>query len=507
MEISEIFIGLLSYLAILIVLGFLYLYVYFQFSYTYWMRKGVSHLKPRFPLGNNDCIGFEAFSYGTETVEWYKELKKRGLKYGGAWSWAKPVLILTDPEYFRDVLLKDFNSFIDRDFYHNPKYDPRNENLFVLEKEEWRHLRQKLTPVFTSAKMRIMLPLVVKCSDLMAQRFENYSQSREDIDLKETLASFTTDVIGSIAFGLDFGSFTSKEARFRKMGREIFRSTPSSKLYLILTRMCQDTAQKLGITNIPTVVTDFFTQVISENMKYRKEKNVVIPDFLQLLTELYESDKKEKYNFTFEDLIGNVISFFIAGFDTSSSTMHFALYELCRNPELQEKTRREILRVLGDHNGEITYESLQEMTYLRQVIDETLRMYPPVQNIARICVRPYKFKGENVTIDPGTSVLIPALAIGRDQDYYPNPDQFDPERFNTENKSSMNPFVYLPFGEGPRNCIGKRFGIMQSSIGLIRILSKFRVSISPSTRIPLTLKRGLFLMQPNEKLYLKVEKL
>ncbi|XP_066154470.1 probable cytochrome P450 6a13 [Euwallacea fornicatus] len=507
MEISNAAINFVFYIFVLFVLGFLYLYLYFQFSYTYWRRKGIPYLKPRFPLGNNDCIGFEAFSYGKETVEWYKELKRRGLKYGGVWSWAKPVLLLTDPEYYKAVLLKDFNSFVDRDFYHNPKYHPKDENLFVVEKERWRQLRQKLSPVFTSAKMRIMLPLVVKCSDLMWQHFEKYSQSHEDLVLKETLASFTTDVIGSVAFGLDFGSFTSKEAQFRKMGREIFRSTLSSKVQLVLSRMCQDTAQNLGISNIPLVVTEFFTKVISDNIKYRKEKNVVVPDFLQLLMELYESDKENKYNFTIEDLIGNVILFFIAGFDTSSTTMQFALYELCRNPEHQEKTRNEILRVLGNHNGEVTYEALQEMTYLRQVLDETLRMYPPVQNIARICVKPYKFKGENVTIAPGTSVLIPVIAIGRDQDHYPNPEKFDPDRFSPENKTTINPFLYLPFGEGPRNCVGKRFGIMQSSVGLIRILSKFRVSISPSTQMPLTLKRGLFLMQPNETLYLKVEKL
>ncbi|CAG9766611.1 unnamed protein product [Ceutorhynchus assimilis] len=499
-------IQLLLYASFFILFAFACIYLYFRYKYTYWTRKGVSHLKPKFPLGNNECIGTEAFSYGIETVEWYKEFKRRGLKCGGAWSWCNPVLIVTDPGYIKEILLKSFPSFSTRDFYHNPEYDPKNENIFVVDKEVWKNLRQKLTPVFTTAKMKLMFLAVVKCTEPMMDIFAKNAETEKDIDIREVFASYTTDVIGNVAFGLDFGSFSSEEGEFRKMGKEIFRSTPKRKLYLMLTRICEPIARYLGINNIPEPVTEFFTETLTETVKFRQINNSRKSDFLQLLINLYETTKDEEKPFTFDDLIGNVILFFIAGFDTSSTTMNFALYELALNPKLQDKTREEIRRVLDEHKGELTYESFKEMTYLRQVIDETLRKYPPVQAIARKTVKPHRFEDENFTLEKGISVVIPILALGRDPDYFPNPDQFDPERFNAENKQNINQYAYLPFGEGPRNCIAKRFGLMQTSIGLIQVLKDYKVSISPKTKMPLTLKKGLFLMQPNETLYLRITK-
>lgn len=84
-------------------------------------------------------------------------------------------------------------------------------------------------------------------------------------------------------------------------------------------------------------------------------------------------------------------------------------------------------------------------------------MYPPVQNVARFCVKPYTFKDSNVTVEKGISVVIPLVALSRDPDNYPDPERFDPDRFSPKNKESMNKSVYIPFGDGPRNCLGKEF--------------------------------------------------
>lgn len=493
------------HLIVIIVLIFVTVYAYFKISYTYWARKDVAYLKPTFPLGNNVCIGFEAHSYGLETVDWYNQLKQRGLKYGGVWSFAKPVLMIIDPEYIKDILVKDFDYFSDRDFYHNPKHDPKNENLFVIESEKWKNLRQKLTPVFTTTKMRMMFAGVVKCSEPMIDVIEGYAKSGEYMEIKEITAAFTTDVVGSVAFGLDFQSFRG-DAKFRQLGKEIFNSNFKSKIFLVMSRLCNKLAQNLGIVNIPQILTESFTEVISKNVKYRKSQTLKVPDYLQLLIELFESTENEKQRFTFEDLIANVIMFFLAGFETSATTMHFALYELSVNPDIQEKVRKEINTVLENHHGELTYEALMEMTYLRQVLDETLRKYPALQALSRICVKPYKLRNTKTTIDPGTTVVVSAIAVGRDPEHFPNPDKFDPDRFSAENKGNMNPYTYLPFGIGPRNCIGKRFGLMQSSIGLVQILRKFKLSLSPETKTSLTLRHGLFIMVSNETVYLKAER-
>lgn len=160
---------------------------------------------------------------------------------------------------------------------------------------------------------------------------------------------------------------------------------------------------------------------------------------------------------------------------------------------------------------------------------ETLRMYPPVPTLTRICVQDYKMKNTDVVIEKDTSILISTLGLQRDPEYFPNPDKFDPERFSEENKKNRHPFVHLPFGDGPRNCIGNiviikhtvynnnisdnyfflglRFGVMQSKIGIASIIRRYNVTISPKTKMPLQMNPQVFLLKSIETLYLKAKKI
>ncbi|KAJ8936058.1 hypothetical protein NQ318_004959 [Aromia moschata] len=114
------------------------------------------------------------------------------------------------------------------------------------------------------------------------------------------------------------------------------------------------------------------------------------------------------------------------------------------------------------------------MKYLKQVIDETLRKYPPLPFITRECVKEYKVPDDNLTIEKGVICTIPIRGIHYDEKYFENPNEFNPDRFSEDNKKTRHPYSHLPFGEGPRVCIGERFGIMQTKIGLASILKKFQ---------------------------------
>ena len=159
--------------------------------------------------------------------------------------------------------------------------------------------------------------------------------------------------------------------------------------------------------------------------------------------------------FTFLEAAAQAFVFFAAGFETSSTTMQFALYELSLNPEIQEKTREEILKVLEKHDGKITYESIYEMNYLGRVIDETLRKYPAVPVLQRECTKDFTIPDTKVVIPAGMQVQVPIYGMHMDPEHFPNPGKFDPDRFTEEEKSKRHHYAYLPFGEGPRNCIGK----------------------------------------------------
>lgn len=178
--------------------------------------------------------------------------------------------------------------------------------------------------------------------------------------------------------------------------------------------------------------------------------------------------------------------FFLAGFETSSSTISNTLYEMALNPSIQDRLREEIVEELKKHNGDMTYESVKGMKYLHRIFcgiviiifwkiansvvlsifhvytllygiyyAETLRKYPPAGVLQRSSSEPYTFAGTKVTIPKNTSLLIPVYAIHRDPQIYPEPDKFEPDRFDEETIKQRHPSFYLPFGDGPRNCIGR----------------------------------------------------
>lgn len=490
-----------------LVASFLAVWVYFQHCYKYWEKKGVPYIKPSFPYGNIKVIFKRTISITTDAKDWYDELKSKGHKFGGVYSFWRKRLVLVDPEYIKDILTKDFQHFIDRDAFSNEKDDPKGTHLFNIQSPGWKSLRQKLTPTFTSGKMKMMFDSLLVCSDYMIDYMKKTVQDGQDLDSREILASFTTDVIGSVAFGVECNSFDSSKSDFRIRGRSMFTGNWLSGLRIFIASFSPEISRKLRLRAMKGPTTTFFTEVVRSTLEYRKKNNVRRPDFLQLLLDMHEEPIESEKHVTFNQIVANTILFFIAGFDTSSTTMNFTLYELARNPEIQKKTRDEINTVLAKHDGKITYEALQEMTYLQQVIDEAMRLWPPLITLGRICTKDYILRDTDVVIEKGTSVMISPLGLGRDPEYFPNPEKFDPERFTPEEKAKRHPYIHIPFGEGPRNCIGLRFGLMQSRIGIVRVLTNFKLSISPKTKLPLTISSEHFLLKSNEKLYLRAEKI
>jgi len=248
-------------------------------------------------------------------------------------------------------------------------------------------------------------------------------------------------------------------------------------------------------------IIDFFKNLVEDTIKYREENNIKRNDFMDSLINL----KNSPNGISFNDILGQCYVFFAAGYETSSSTMTFTLYELAQNQSIQTRVRNEINDILEKHNGELSYDSISEMTYLEQVINESLRLHTPAPVVIRIANKDYNVPDSSYVIEKGTVVFLPYGQYHLDSDYYPNPELFDPERFNAQNATSRHPMAYLPFGDGPRNCIGMRFGKMESKIGLVLLLKNFKFSNCSKTQIPIELKwKSLAVLQP-AKLWLNIE--
>ncbi|XP_044261646.1 cytochrome P450 6A1-like [Tribolium madens] len=472
--------------------------LYYHNAFQFWAKKNIPFIPPRFPLGNTNVILPRGLTIGQLSKTFYDYFKQRGCKIGGVFLVTEPNLMVLDPDYIKNILLKDFHYFVDRGFYFNEKTDPISANLFTIDGDQWRNLRTKLTPTFTSSKMKIMYQTVKNCCTNMLEAID---KNRDvDRDLKEFLGRYTVDVVGSCAFGIECNSFKHPDAEFRKMGLKAFHFDFLRSIRAFFIAYLPKMSRKMGFPSNDKDIREFFYNVVIETIQKREETQVKRNDFLQLLMDLRRSEI-----LSLDEVAAQVFLFFTAGFETSSTTMTMCLYELAKEPQHQEKLRKEIEEKIGT-GSEITYESLFEMKFLDQVFCETLRKYPPGQTLNRRCVKNYTLPGTNTVIEKGTPILISAVGIHMDPEYYPDPEKFDPERFSEENKKLRHPSVYLPFGDGPRNCIGMRFGTMQSKLGIASVVKNFRLSVSPITK-PVRLDPNTFLLTTMDKIYFRMEKI
>nr|AAV68097.2 cytochrome P450 CYP6P9 [Anopheles funestus]ABC87786.1 CYP6P9 [Anopheles funestus] len=491
-------------------------YLFIRNKHNYWKDNGFPYApNPHFLFGH--AKGQAQTRHAADIhLELYKKFKQRRERYVGMSQFMIPSLLVIDPELVKTILVKDFNVFHDHGVFNNARDDPLSAHLFALEGNPWRLLRQKLTPTFTSGRMKQMFGTLWDVAlELDKYMEENYRQP--DIEMKDVLGRFTTDVIGTCAFGIECNTLKTPDSEFRKYGNKAFEFNLMIFLKTFLASAYPSLVRKLRMKITFDDVEQFFLKIVKETVEYRESNNIKRNDFMNLLLQIKNKGKlddsddgsvgKGEVGMTQRELAAQAFIFFLAGFETSSTTQSFCLYELAKNPDIQERLRQEINQAIEENDGQVTYDVAMNIQYLDDVINETLRKYPPVESLSRVPSVDYVIPGTKHVIPKRTLVQIPVHAIQHDPEHYPDPERFDPDRFSPEEVKKRHPFTFLPFGEGPRVCIGLRFGVMQTKVGLITLLRKFR--FSPSARTPDCVKFDpkMIILSPIAGNYLKVEKL
>ncbi|KAK1122046.1 hypothetical protein K0M31_009891 [Melipona bicolor] len=480
-------------------------YCYLTARYGFWKRRGVLGPEPVFGFGNilKGMFGKEPLPEFVSRV--YNSYKNEPLI--GVFLRTVPVLFVKDPDFIKDILIKDFSKFVDRGFLKSEPADPMSNHLFGLEAKRWRPLRTQLSPVFTSGKLKETFRLILECSNHLEGYLGTMVEKGELIDARELAARFTTDVVGSCGFGIEMNALSEQESEFRRIGKEIF----CNSLYRVLKTKLHEIEPRLHALLVHLLpwdqATKLFIKITRETLEYREKNNVFRPDFMNILMGLRKHPEKMDIELTHELLAAQAFVFFTAGFETSSTTISNTLYELALNQDIQKKLREEIKQFEVKNGGEWKYETIKEMKYLHKVFQETLRKYPPLVILSRMSTEDYTFNSTKVTIPKGTLLWIPVFAIHRDPDIYPDPEKYDPERFAEDNFKDIQPMHYMPFGHGPRNCIGARFAFYQTKIGLIKILRNNKIDVCPKTPIPYKFNPFAFILTPSTPLYLKMTRI
>lgn len=256
-------------------------------------------------------------------------------------------------------------------------------HLFALPGNKWKNLRGKLSPTFTSGKLKAMFSTLVDCGSTLQTYLEKLSNKGELLDVREIAASHGTNVIASVAFGIDVDTIKNPNNDFRICGRKIFESSFRNAIRISLNFIAPKMMSVFRIKSVDESVEKFIKSVVKQNLEYREQNNVTRKDFFQLLIQLrnngtvqlddqwetvIKSDESQK-TLTLNEIAAQTFVFFAAGFETSSTTLSFCLYELAKNGDIQKQVHEEIDRVLEQHNGQITYDSVSDMKYLEACID------------------------------------------------------------------------------------------------------------------------------------------
>uniref|UniRef100_A0A1L8E4E5 Putative cytochrome n=1 Tax=Nyssomyia neivai TaxID=330878 RepID=A0A1L8E4E5_9DIPT len=457
------------------------IYFFLKWNYNHWEKRGIPSPEPGLLVGNFPGAVTQKNHIIYEMQKIYEEYKER-YSFIGIYNMRTPQLMVTDAAIAKDILINKFKNFHDNEFADmtDKERDPVfGRNPFLLKGEEWKQKRAEITPAFTQLRIKATYPVM---EDVYG-RMKKYilKENSQAIEARELAAKFTTDVVSSCIFGIDAGSFVDEKPEIREMGRRLTEFTPKIIFYFLLVQLIPSIRNVAKLSFSDKISEKFFINIMRDAIDLRQKSKNDRADYLHYLLEL-----REKKNLTDVDLVGHAITFFVDGFETSSIVLSFALYELAKYPETQKKLRQEIRDVIQKH-GDISFEVIHEMPYLEMVVSETLRLHPPGPFVSKRCTETCELQmAENQmkTIEKGTPVVIPIYNIHRDARYFEDPEKFIPERFAPERggtKVYRENGSYLPFGDGPRICLGMRFAQAQLRAAIVSIVKDFELTVDSKT--------------------------
>lgn len=367
--------------------------------------------------------------------------------------------MVMDPETIQKVLLERVEDYPKSTVTKNLLRPAIGESLFIAEGAHWRWQRRTTAPVFSHRNVSALGPIMTAAAERSAARVAE-AGPRAVNKLDEMVAA-TFDVIAEVTFSGD-GSFDRTsvheaiEHYISDAGRISFLDVIGAPDWIPRPAQLSSAAQMSQMKN------DADTAI--EARASRGPGN--IPDLLDLL--MAGEDPKSGRKMSIAELRDNLLTFIVAGHETTALTLAWALYLCAFDQRVQDRAQAEAASVLGDRAA--TADDVPNLPYIRQIIDEALRLYPPAGLISRTAQKHDTLC--DAEIRPGDTVMIPIYALGRHHLLWDQPDRFNPDRF--ADRKAIKRYSYLPFGDGPRICIGASFAVQEAVIILATHLARFR---------------------------------
>ncbi|CAA0395304.1 Cytochrome P450 superfamily [Arabidopsis suecica] len=443
------------------------------------------------------------------------------LEHGGIYKLAfgpKAFVVISDPIIARHVLRENAFSY-DKGVLAEILEPIMGKGLIPADLDTWKLRRRAITPAFHKLYLEAMVKVFSDCSEKMILKSEKLIREKEissgedtiELDLEAEFSSLALDIIGLSVFNYDFGSVTKESPVIKAVYGTLFEAEHRSTFYFPYWNFPPArwiVPRQRKFQSDLKIINDCLDGLIQnaketrqetdvEKLQERDYTNLKDASLLRFLVDMRGVDIDDR------QLRDDLMTMLIAGHETTAAVLTWAVFLLSQNPEKIRKAQAEIDAVLGQ--GPPTYESMKKLEYIRLIVVEVLRLFPQPPLLIRRTLKPetlpggHKGEKEGHKVPKGTDIFISVYNLHRSPYFWDNPHDFEPERFLRTKESngiegwagfdpSRSPgalypneiiadFAFLPFGGGPRKCIGDQFALMESTVALAMLFQKFDVEL------------------------------
>eukprot|EP00271_Cylindrocystis_brebissonii_P002587 TRINITY_DN13324_c0_g1_i1.p1 TRINITY_DN13324_c0_g1~~TRINITY_DN13324_c0_g1_i1.p1 ORF type:complete len:547 (-),score=81.80 TRINITY_DN13324_c0_g1_i1:582-2222(-) len=409
------------------------------------------------------------------------------------------ILVIGEPELVREILIRNFKNFNNRLI---PPYVLKSglKGLVFSKDAYWANVRRIVAPLFSPTQLRVFATIIDRHAQILSERIGRAASTGETFDVMAYTQALTLDVIGEAGFRKDFGMQRGEMSTYMTAVITAIKRTtelrPSVVTGLLLGSSLGRASFELWkwVPFLPdwraSVGQNYLTKQSAAIVAERRKDTAAAEykDVVSQLTRAVHSDDSSKpalSNTEIGSIVGELIA---AGSDTTANTLAFAIFLLATHPDAMRSVHQEIDRVCAQISGgekgagalKLSYDDIDKFAYIERVVKETLRLYPTGAVLVRTANSDCMVG--SVMVPAGVSVFIPVYAMHHDPGLFPNPEAFRPERFDPECEEHKQrpPLAYLPFGDGPRMCIGYKLAMAEAVLGLVHMCRGFDFALDES---------------------------
>jgi len=374
---------------------------------------------------------------------------------------------ITHPETIEYVLQKNYKNYRKPDFFNDPVSLLTGKGLLTSEGQFWLKQRRTIQPAFRKKHLYALTPKMIKAAEEYVDKFKEVKEG-EAIDILEEMMQLTLKIASTTLFSSDISHQADAIGQALRLASEHV----SYKMNSIPIPAWLPTPRNLRFRKAKA----FLDKVTLEVIEERRGETDPPQDLLSLL--LAAQDEESGDSMSDEQLKNEVLTLLIAGHETAGASLSWTWYLLCQHPEIQEKMFEEIHQVLRGRSP--TQDDLEALPLTHAVFKEAMRLYPPAWGQSRQAIEADTLHG--YTIPAGSNIIVSTSTTHKRTDLWEDPEAFRPERFLDDSKK-RHKFAYLPFGGGPRVCIGQGFAMLEGPLLLATLLQQFRFKLAPNQTI------------------------